>query len=47
MVSGRMRNSAERSAGKTQCLIPFPGWQRVWTLSVRKDGKDNLDYVSI
>lgn len=24
---------AGTSAGKTQCLIPFPGWQRVWMLS--------------
>lgn len=25
--------SAEEVAGKTQCLIPFPGWQRVWMRS--------------
>ncbi|SRA37660.1 prophage protein [Escherichia coli] len=23
----------EGVAGKTQCLIPFPGWQRVWMRS--------------
>lgn len=25
--------SAEEVPGKTQCLIPFPGWQRVWMRS--------------
>ncbi len=30
---GRCRNQCRRSAGKTQCLIPFPGWQRVWMRS--------------
>lgn len=30
---GKWSNQCRRSAGKTQCLIPFPGWQRVWMRS--------------
>ncbi len=42
-LSGQMPEPVQRSAGKTQCLILFPGWQRVWSDHGQKDGKDSLD----
>ncbi len=42
-LSGQMLEPVQKKSGKTQCLIPFPGWQRVWMLSGQKDGKDSLD----